>query len=315
MEHTGERKRLVVWSGGGIAQAGAVAAFLGAAFRPAPDPAIVAITSLNGLRAFMASFANPAWTSIVAEIVPEFMRGRYFSARNISMGVATLIVTAFAGWIIHSGNTLDARTPTWGFNLVFFLAFGVGMFSTYFFSRIEEPPAKVTTGGSQRGPRSAPCAPPQHGVSGVCHQRLCLELLSLQLAGPFFNVYLVTNLGADATMVGIVTSISSLAALGGQLLFGRLMDRKGAIWVQLVTGFPIVVLPVMWMTYTDPWQVGVNNFFGGFLWAGYNLANFTLLLTLTPAAGRGRGRWRSIRPVCLPARCSAPWSAATWRTM
>lgn len=108
----------------------------------------------------------------------------------------------------------------------------------------------------------------------------------MQLAGPFFNVYLVTGLGADMTMVGIVTAISSLTALAGLAVFGRLMDRKGAVWLQVVTGFPIVLLPVAWAFYTEPWQVGVNNFFGGFLWAGFNLANFTLLLQLTPEPGR-----------------------------
>jgi len=111
---------------------------------------------------------------------------------------------------------------------------------------------------------------------------------SLQLAGPFFNVYLVTGLGADMTMVGIVTAISSLTALAGLAVFGRLMDRKGAVWLQVVTGFPIVLLPVAWAFYTEPWEVGVNNFFGGFLWAGFNLANFTLLLQLTPEPGRAR---------------------------
>ena len=45
---------------------------------------------------------------------------------------------------------------------------------------------------------------------------------------------------------------------------------------------------MLWAFFTAPWQVGVNNAFGGFLWAGYNLANFNLLLQLTPNEGRGR---------------------------
>ena len=39
----------------------------------------------------MGNFANPAWTALVAEIVPEFVRGRYFSLRNLTMGMATLV--------------------------------------------------------------------------------------------------------------------------------------------------------------------------------------------------------------------------------
>ena len=117
-------------------------------------------------------------------------------------------------------------------------------------------------------------------------EQLCLA--AEQLAAPFFNVYLVTQLGADVGTVGIVVSISSFAALGGQLVFGRVMDRRGAIFLAVLTGFPIVILPVMWMFYTAPWQVGINNLFGGFFWAGFNLANFNLLLQLTPDEGRAR---------------------------
>jgi len=39
---------------------------------------------------------------------------------------------------------------------------------------------------------------------------------------------------------------------------------------------------------TADWQVSFINTFGGFLWAGYNLANFNLLLTLTPDEQRPR---------------------------
>ena len=49
---------------------------------------------------------------------------------------------------------------------------------------------------------------------------------ALQISAPFFNVYLVSGLGADSATVGLVTSISSVTAVGGQLLFGKWMDRR-----------------------------------------------------------------------------------------
>jgi MFS family permease len=61
---------------------------------------------------------------------------------------------------------------------------------------------------------------------------------ALQIAAPFFNVYLVTELGASVGLVGLFTSLSSLAALGGQLVFGKVLDRRGAVFLQLATGFP-----------------------------------------------------------------------------
>ena len=91
MEKTGKRKAIVVWTGGGIARLMLLLLALVPLFQLPPEIAILTIAALNGVRAFMANFGNPAWTAMVADIVPDFMRGRYFSTRNLTMGMATLI--------------------------------------------------------------------------------------------------------------------------------------------------------------------------------------------------------------------------------
>ncbi len=112
--------------------------------------------------------------------------------------------------------------------------------------------------------------------------------MSVQIAAPYFNVYMVTYLGGTTASVGVVTALSALAGLFGQIFFGRLTERRGSVWVFLATGFSIVFLPMAWTFYSAPWQVGINNLFGGFLWAGFSLANFNLLLLLTPDEQRAR---------------------------
>ncbi|MBK8049918.1 MAG: MFS transporter [Anaerolineales bacterium] len=281
LEKTGKPKSLVVWTGGGIARVSLLLLAVIPIFGLPAEIAIAAITLLNGLRAFMANFCNPAWTSLVAEIVPDFMRGRYFSERNMTMGIATLLVSAVAGWLVYTGNTATSDDML-GFQIVFALSFATGMVSTFAFSRIIEPQARTLKVGEDEEPGGKFAAILRSpGFVGFVASAFVWNL-ALQIAAPFFNVYLVTHLGADTTMVGIATAASSLTGLLGLLIFGRLMDRKGAVWLVIVTGFPIVVLPVLWAFYTDPYQVVINNLFGGFLWAGYNLANFNLLLQLTP---------------------------------
>jgi MFS family permease len=286
MEHTGKRKELVVWTGGFTARVALLLlAFIPLLQLPA-SVAILAITSLNGVRAFMSNFANPAWTSLVADLVPNFMRGRYFSTRSFTMGICTLIFTAFAGWLITSGNSWTSNQFL-GFQFVFFLSFATGMGSWYYFRRIDET-AIATKAVSKHVPgqlRRALAETP--GYMGFVVSAVVWNF-ALQIAAPFFNVYLVSQLGANTATVGIVASISSITAIAGQLWLGKWMDRKGAIWLAIVTGIPIGVLPMFWAFYTEPWQVGINNAFGGFLWAGYNLANFNLLLQLTPNEGRAR---------------------------
>lgn len=280
------RRDLVVWTGGGIARIALLLLCFVPLFTLPPTVAIIAITLLNGLRAFMANFCNPAWTALVADLVPNFMRGRYFSTRNFTMGLATLVFTAVAGWLIATGNGLGGYAYL-GYQFTFLLAFITGMGSTYYFSRIVEEPQSARV--AQARPKGQLRHALRHspGYLGFVISNIVWNF-ALQIAGPFFNIYLVSNLGASAATVGIVTAISSFTGLFGQLLFGKLVDKRGSVWLTIVTGFPIVLLPIAWAFYRSPWEVGVNNLFGGFLWAGFNLANFNLLLQLTPNEGRSR---------------------------
>ena len=56
--------------------------------------------------------------------------------------------------------------------------------------------------------------------------------------------------------------------------------------------------------------------YAGLVWAGYNLANFALLLELTPAALTDPRRWRSTRRSCSRAPSAGPllggWLADTF---
>ncbi len=141
VERTGKRVPIVVWTGGGIGRIALLALASFPFLIKRPDLAIPLIIGLNGLRAFMGNFGNPAWTAIVADLVPGFMRGRYFANRNIAMGVAALVVAPLAGWMINAVNGWQGM-PFVGYQLVFFLAFASGMVATASFGRIPELPSR-----------------------------------------------------------------------------------------------------------------------------------------------------------------------------
>jgi MFS family permease len=112
--------------------------------------------------------------------------------------------------------------------------------------------------------------------------------ISIQVAGPFFNVYLVNELGGTAETVGITAGVMTAFGLLGSLVFGRLSDRKGSLTVIMVTGAVIPLLPILWGITSAPWHAYLVVTLGGFAWAGYNLANFNLLLELAPEDARSR---------------------------
>lgn len=286
IEYVGQRKPIVAWTSGGVGRLALLALACLPLFGFSPLVAILAIISLNGLRAFMDNFANPAWTALVADIVPDSMRGPYFSHRNIAMSLAALIIIPLAGWFIKMGNGYS-EFPLLGYQIIFFLAFTIGLFGTLTFQRIPEPPPSAqTTVKHQRGDlRKAVKKSP--GFLGFVISAFVWNM-AVQIAAPFFSVFLVNHLHASPAMVGILAGVASLSALVGLRLFSRLVDKKGSLWVQGLTGVLIFPLPLLWMGVTAPWHVLFIDIFAGMLWAGYSLANFNLLLELSPTEQRPR---------------------------
>jgi len=279
VERRGRRKPVVVFVGGG----GTHAALLLLALVPLVfhgPAAVYAAIALVVVHSGFGNLALPAWIALTADVVPLRWRGRYFSFRNIAMGVAGMAVTYLVGRLITGiGAPL-------GYQLAIGLAFGVGLVSLFCFAHIAEPPVP-TRRAADGGGRVFRALRAQPGFVAFCATS-ALWNLALNLAGPFFGVYLVEGLQASASVVGALSVVGSLAALPGQRLFGLLADRWGERRLQLVTGLIIPLLPMAWALVGSPWHAVPINLAGGFLWAGYNLAAFNLLLSITPRDQRPR---------------------------
>jgi MFS family permease len=286
VERWGRRKQMVLLGGGGVARAALL--LMGLVPLAFAGPAVVYVAiGLAVVRDAFANFSMPAWMAITADIVPLSWRGRYFSSRNVAMGVANILVTYLVGQLITG-----VGGPA-GYQFAMGLAATVGLAATFSFARIDEPLASMSLQGNDQSPRAP-------SLSGLLQDlRRCPEFLalcaaaalwnfSLAIAGPFFSIYLVESLQASASVVGTLSVVSSLAALPGQRLFGPLVDRWGPRRIQLISGFLIPLVPWAWLLVRSPWHVVPINLVSGFVWAGYGLASFSFLLTLIPERRRPR---------------------------
>jgi MFS family permease len=280
-EQSGQRKRIVVLTGG---LAGRLALLL-LAIVPSvlgSSAVIYAVMALFALRAFFNQLGYPAWSALVAALVPKSIRGRYLSSRNIGLALAALIFTPLAGRIIQT----IGGTP--GYQVALLIAGGVGLLATSVFARIREPyamPAGAVT--RPAGLRALDLLRSHRHFAAFTGVALVWNL-ALMIAGPFFSVYLVRTLQGTPTQIGILAAVYSLGNMLGQRLWGRLNDRRGAAWVMRLTGLLIPVVPLAWSRAPGPWWLVPVEFTSGFMWAGYLLANFNLLLGLSPETQRER---------------------------
>ena len=281
------RKPLILITGGGIARL----AILGLAFLPGiPVGGTAVIFGIFGLRfttTLMGSFGAPAWTTFAADLVPQGMRGRYFAARNAIISLIGAGASAAAGVIIRS---LDPRSPDGllGYRMSFTIAFAVGVVSTICFSRIPEAPARIGSRISRRA-RDVIALVRRNPAFTWLAVSSGLWGLALNAAAPYFNVYLVTQLGGNAQVVGIGSGIAALTGLAGLLVFGRMADSRGNRKVLVLTGLVIPFMPTLWVFVRVPWHTFITNIPSGFFWAGYTLASFNLLLEMSPPEDREAG--------------------------
>ncbi len=273
------RKRLVVFTAGGLGRLGLLAISCAPLIVGDSGTAVLCLISLNAIRGFMGNFAAPAWTSMVADLVPRDARARYFGQRNVAVIASSILAAPLAGRLV---KTLSGTRgfPHLGFQAIFLLSFAVGMVSTWTFSRI--PDASVGEDRATR-PKGFPLRLllSDRRFAGFALSAFFWNL-ALQVSAPFFNVYLVSGLGGNAAMVGLITAVASVTTMLGQFVFGRVTDRKGDIFVQVLTGLLIPLLPISWMLITRPRHAIIIQIFSGLLWAGFNLSSFNILLRLTP---------------------------------
>jgi MFS family permease len=283
VERYGRRKEFTVAFGG----LGARLAILALALLPllVKGPAIVWVAiALSVTRDAFGNLSFPAWMSVTADIVPMEGRGRFFGSRNFVMGISGMLAILLVGELI-------TRNPIpLGYQVGFGVAFVIGLISTFSFSKLQDPkgspfPLKAKVSFSFR-------AMWREMQTHPVFLALCMVMavwnFSLNIAGPFFNVYMVENLKFTASMVGITSIVTTVASLLIQRRVGRLSDHWGPHKVQLISMVLIPILPFAWMFITKLWHVVLLNTFGGVLWGAFNLVSFNFLLTITPDAQRAR---------------------------
>ncbi len=228
------------------------------------------------VRAFLVNLATPAWTAFLGKMVPLRWRGRYFSARNIVMGLGAFAV------LLAVGRWSTALGEPRGYQAALATAALLGLGAAYFLARVDEPLSPTPAPRDRRGRW-------WRRLGGGFLRFTAVGALwnfAVMVAGPFFLVYLVEETGASASALGIVSAVGLLAAVPGQRFFGLLNDRRGAGWVQKWTGLAVPLVPAVWGFLRAPWQAWPVQLFGGFVWAGYNLASFNYLLERTTEEDR-----------------------------
>jgi len=102
--------------------------------------------------------------------------------------------------------------------------------------------------------------------------------MGVSFAGPFFAVHMLNNLKLGYNKYTIVTMTATAAIIVSLGLWGRIIDRLGAIRPIRLCAIIIALVPLPWVVFQDYRMLLGAQVVSGFAWAGFNLAAFVYYL-------------------------------------
>lgn len=272
----GTRKRMVVFTR--VSSRLNLLLLAAVPFVASGQAAVLLTIALMCLQTVLESVGSPAWTALVADIVPLRIRARYVASRNITKSVARTVAVALAGQLIR------ALGFPHGYQAAFVCGSAIGMFAALAYSRIPVcEPEPVSGAGATTGGGRVVARP-----FALYMAARTVWTLGYYLAAPFFSVYMVRELGGDAGTVGMMASVSSISAVVGLLLFTRLVEGRGLRLAWMLGSALDGIVPCLWAVAPAAWFGVVPSALDGVMLAGLELVNLNTLLLMAPPVERTR---------------------------
>lgn len=255
-----------------------------------PSPTAVALLLLCiGLRGVANAFLNSSWSGWLRELVPDDMAGTFFAQRmrtaSMAAAVSALIGALYIDWWKTAG--IDAEIYGYAYAMLFG-GVVLGFMAVAFMARIPEPQMTAPEGPtpSLGDTLGAP-------LRDNDFRRLLYFLFSrnfvINLAVPFFTVYMLTKLELALTWVvglGVLSQLSSVLFLR---VWGPLVDLYGSKVILSLTSSLSFLVVLGWIFVAMPDThvltmpllvilhalIGVAN-------AGINISSMTIRMKMAP---------------------------------
>ncbi len=247
-------------------------------FLPVDNPVMLLIVLMTCI-AFFSGLRMPAWSSLMGDLVPLRMRGRYFGMRSTITGLASLAATIGSGILVSY----------YGFSLIIFVAVVLSVISIFFFMRMYEPVFRRVfhyRHEFQFNPRHWHTSISVNKALVVFTAYLFFMNFAVEVAAPFYTVYMLKDLDIGYFWFAALTTLGAAIRIFSFKYWGRLSDRFGSRKILMVTGFFGCFTPFLWLFVSNVYQIAAIRIFDGFVWAGMDLVVFNYLLDITPANKR-----------------------------
>jgi MFS family permease len=226
----------------------------------------------------------PVWNSLIGDLVPSDIRGRYFGQRNRLTGLSAFIALIFAGVILD----LFARAgiARWGFVTTFALAFLSRLNSVRWLARYEDPAFSIASDQVFTFRQFLRRSPHSNFAKFVFF--IGAINLSVAFSAPYFALYMLRDLKFSYVEFTVVTGMMTLSQFLTFRYWGGISDRFGNKKILNVCGLGVAVVPMLWLvSHWMPYLLAIQ-IFCGVVWSGFNLASNNFLFDAVTPPKRAR---------------------------
>ena len=212
----------------------------------------------------LEEFVIPAYTRVVQKIYPESGRGKVMSTVQMGRVSTILLVTPLAGWALDQV----------GYRVLFPIGALFGILATFIFTRIdldegELPPRQMKAFSDLwqiiRGDGN-------YAVYLVSHSLFGMGAL---LSWPLFPVVQVDRLQLSYSEIGLLGLVESITWFLSYLLWGRMIDRRGGLFVIRTICAISIVTPLNYLWAQNLWMLLPSAIARGMGMAGFELGRIS----------------------------------------
>ncbi|MBM3934972.1 MAG: MFS transporter [SAR202 cluster bacterium] len=248
-----------------------------------------AMIPLAGAATALMILGDPAWNSWMSDLVPSSRRGRYLGVRGSMVTLTTMSVGMSAAAVLDRLH----GAVMWGFAAAFLVAAAARIVSLVIYTRIPDPRPDLKL---HMGPMPwTQFRQMNRSVLGRYNKFLLLFHFAAGIGSPFFSVYLLRDLGVSFTVYVGLNMVCNIAVALTMPWWGRLVDRRGNMFVLVLSGLAVALWPIVHVFSTSILYLFVAYAVVGMTQAGWGIVLYNFVLERsedtmrTSAVGYSRG--------------------------
>ena len=223
----------------------------------------------------LGSFYGPVWSSWMKDLVDPDKSGKYFGMRNKIIGFISLIAMLGAGFLLDHFKQTKVFV---GFFILFGICFFARLISSQLLRKKYEPELRIEK--DYHFSLWQFIKKMRHNNFGRFVIASALMDFAINMASPFFAVYMLKGLGFNYATFTIVTISSIIGNLIFVPLWGKFADKYGNVKTLKITAVLTTLVPLGWFFSfflfkhhplgLVPFLVLIE-FYSGVVFAGYRL--------------------------------------------